>query len=179
MMTPDLAPEHCHFCFIFSTRSLILISGNKNSKFLYLLSELCLTTIIMKERKTDLGGKLAVPLANSLVAFLISSSALFFPLSQAQSKYFLVLREATLSSNDNYHKYFSMDPILGIPNMRRVLGNRNQTPVFHALYPVTSLILNQQPSFLNERDSSKKNKAEETKDKQVSITKASSCYKTP
>lgn len=53
------------------------------------LAEVCLAIIIRKE-KLNLGGKQTTPLAVSLVAFLISSPALFLPFPQAQNKRFLV-----------------------------------------------------------------------------------------
>ena len=78
---------------------------------------------------------------------------------------------------------FLWNPSLVFPIMRRVLKTQNQTPVLYTLcsydVPMTSFSLNPWHSFLNERDSSEKKKAEETKDKQVSIMKLLSCYRIP
>lgn len=77
-----------------------------------------------------------------------------------------------------------MEPILGISHHEEsILKTQNQTPVLYILcpydVPMTSFSLKPWHISLNERDSSEKKKAEETKDKQVSIMKLLSCYRIP
>ena len=78
---------------------------------------------------------------------------------------------------------FLWNPSLVFPIMSRVLKTQNQTSILYTLCPydvaMTSLSLNPWPSFLNERSSSEKKKAEDSKDKQVSIMKLLPCYRIP
>lgn len=78
---------------------------------------------------------------------------------------------------------FLWNPSSVFPIISRVLKTQNQTSVLYTLcpydVPMTSFSLNPWPSFSNERNSSEKKKAEETKDKQVSIMKLLPCYRIP